>query len=147
MGSSTVLLVLKSLLPFIREILLKDKLLKELFLTNKLATAMTGCVAVLFVLFLHMSSRVDEGIHTNALLTQKSEFQEQTIKSLEARVATLSEDCKRGYWTSNSPTDHHTPEVEPPTPPPSKPKLVKKKQTKAKESGKAQIAKRFKTFD
>lgn len=147
MGPSTVLLILKSLLPFLKEILLKDRLLRELLLENKVATILAGCVFFLFILVAHVSDIATASAQDNATLKTTNSHLLESNKDLKDRVARLEEELRnlRGSPPSlEGPSEHHVPE---PTEPVEKPQPVKKKKKPPQQSLRSQIELRFKTFE
>lgn len=89
----TILLVLKSLFPFLREIVLRDKGVRELLLSNKAATGLAAFLLVMFVLFYYVKVVADLTHARNTkLMTEIVELkktdsdQKLLIGVLEARL-------------------------------------------------------------
>lgn len=89
MSGSTLILILKSLLPFAKEIFLKDKDLKEFLLENKIATALSLCLICVFLLFLYMSEVADKALDEVKQLKQSSAYQETVNSELRSRVTEM----------------------------------------------------------
>jgi len=145
-GSSTVLLVLKSLLPFLKEILLKDRLLRELLLENKVATILAGCVFFLFILVAHVSEIATESARANDGLKLTNSHLLESNQDLKDRVAKLEEELRElrlGPPSPEGPSEHHLPQ---PPEPVVQPKTAPKKK-KQPQSLRSQIELRFKTFE
>ena len=146
MGSSTVILILKSLLPLLKEFVLKDKLLRELLLENKIATILSGCVLFLFILFMHVSSIATESAHANAELKQENAYLKKDNEDLKVRVERLEQELRDLRRMPTGPTEHYAEEtpVEP-TPQPARPVTKPKPKPKA-QSLRSKIENRFKSF-
>jgi hypothetical protein len=74
----TILLVLKSLFPFLREIVLRDKGVKELLLSNKAATGLAACLVVMFILFYYVKVVADLTHARNVKLTEEAVVLQKT---------------------------------------------------------------------
>lgn len=92
MGGSTLLLILKSLLPLAKEIILKDKDLHAFLLDNKLASILSGCLIFLFVLFLYVSEVADKNSKELERLKISSSYEVKVNEELKARIAGLELD-------------------------------------------------------
>ena len=142
MGSSTVFLILKSLLPFLKEILLKDRLLRELLAENKIASILAGCVLFLFLLVAHATSTADNANRENDRLKMSNEHLLESNKDLKARVEKLEAEVQkmrdRPPEPNEGPSEHHIP-TNTPTPKPKKKVKI--------QSLRTQIELRFKTFE
>lgn len=140
MGSSTVLLILKSLLPFLKEILLKDRLLRELLTENKLASILAGCVLFLFLLVVHATDTASATDRENDKLKMANEHLLGTNKELKERVDRLEDEMRkmreRPPEPTQGPSEHYQP-IPPPRP---------KKKVKV-QSLRTQIELRFKTYE
>ena len=148
MGSSTVILILKSLLPLLKEFVLKDKLLRELLLENKIATILSGCVLFLFILFMHVSEIATNSAHANAELKQENAYLSKGNDELRVRVERLEEELRnlRNPPAKEGPTEHHAEEASADPPPqPAKPVVKRKPKPKA-PSLRSKIENRFKSF-
>lgn len=151
MGSSTLFLILKSLFPFIREIILKDKVVKDIFLENKLATMLFGCVTFLFLLFLYVNGAADSAQNDLRDKTQENQQLAQQVTELKSKVDGLEEErTNRGQQHPHpippgpapaDPAEHHLPDRNVSTPAP------RGKQKRTEGSLKFYIESRFKTFD
>lgn len=89
----TILLVLKSLFPFLKEIVLRDKGVKELLLSNKAATGLAACLLVMFILFYYVKVVADLTHARNTKLTTEmveikkaNDDQKLLITVLEGRL-------------------------------------------------------------
>lgn len=89
----TILLVLKSLFPFLKEIVLRDKGVKELLLSNKAATGLAACLLVMFILFYYVKVVADLTHARNTKLTTEmveikkaNDDQKLLISVLEGRL-------------------------------------------------------------
>lgn len=142
MGSSTVFLILKSLLPFLKEILLKDRLLRELLAENKIASILAGCVLFLFLLVAHATSTADNANRENDRLKMSNEHLVLSNKELKERVDKLEEEVRelrdRPPPPTQGPSEHHQ---STPTPNPKPKRKVKV------QSLRTQIELRFKTYE
>ena len=88
----TWLLILKSLFPFLQELILKDKTFRELFTRNKLATFLLACLVLVFFLFLKVSDIADKAVSDNALAKQQSGYDSTLIADLKQRIVKLDEE-------------------------------------------------------
>lgn len=142
MGSSTVFLILKSLLPFLKEILLKDRLLRELLAENKIASILAGCVLFLFLLVAHATSTADNANRENDRLKMSNEHLLESNKELKVRVEKLEAEVQklrdRPPEDAEGPSEHHIPTNTPTHKPKKKVKV---------QSLRTQIELRFKTFE
>lgn len=115
MSGTTLLLILKSLFPLAREIILKDKDLRAFLLDNKLASILSGCLIFLFVLFLYISEVADSALKDLDRLKFVYEHQSRTVEELKERNAALEKDKQSLLDALNnreppqSPTNHHQP--------------------------------------
>lgn len=145
MGSSTVILILKSLLPLLKEFILKDKLLRETLLENKIATMLAGCVLFLFILVMHVSGLVTDAALTNGELKHENAYLKLGNDDLKARVGKMEEelrDLRRPPVTQPEPP----PEETPPEPNPQ-PVKTKSKPKPKQQSLRETIQLRFKSFE
>lgn len=142
MGSSTVILILKSLLPFMKEILFKDRLLRELFLENKIATILAGCVLFLFVLVAHVSEVASAAAHENARLAQANEYLTSTNTELRDRISKLEDRLDAKGPVGEGPTEHRQPSK-----PTVKPQAVKPTKKRKDQSLKSYIERKFKALE
>lgn len=94
MPTSTLLLIAKSLWPFLKEIVLKDKGLRDLLVENKVASYLSGCLLFLFLLFLFTTSLADKNYDDAKRLAQDKSFNLETIKKNEERIANLEAEIK-----------------------------------------------------
>jgi len=114
-SGTTLLLILKSLFPLAREIILKDKDLRAFLLDNKLASILSGCLIFLFVLFLYISEVADSALKDLDRLKFVYEHQSRTVEELKERNAALEKDKQSLLEALNnreppqSPTNHHQP--------------------------------------
>lgn len=92
MSGSTLLLILKSLFPFAKELILKDKDLSTFLLTNKLASIMLGCLIFLFVIFVYVSEVADGALKEVEKQKFTSGYQAANIIDLKAQLEHLSDD-------------------------------------------------------
>lgn len=104
----TILLVLKSLFPFLREIVLRDKGVKELLLSNKAATGLAACLVVMFVLFYYVKVVADLTHARNIKLTEDAAVLQKTYDDQKLLIVVLEGRLKAKP-------------VAPPTPNPSPP--------------------------
>lgn len=111
----TILLVLKSLFPFLREVVFRDKGVKEFLLSNKTATGLAACLLVMFLLFYYVKV-VAEMTHAKnvELQGQVTELQ-GTIDEQKLWIGTLE-----GRLKDKKPRTQPTP---PPTPAPPTPTI------------------------
>ncbi|MNQ06255.1 hypothetical protein D3C85_190050 [compost metagenome] len=80
----TILLVLKSLFPFLKEIVLRDKGVRELLLSNKAATGLAACLLVMFVLFYYVKVVADlTHVRNTKLTTELVELKKTNSDQLE----------------------------------------------------------------
>lgn len=122
MSGTTLLLILKSLFPLAREIILKDKDLRAFLLDNKLASILSGCLIFLFVLFLYISEVADTALKELDRLKFVYEHQVRTVEELKERNAALEMDKQSLLKALNtreppqSPTNHQhqPPDAKPP---------------------------------
>lgn len=140
----TLLLVLKSLFPFLREIIFKDKGVREFLLGNKPATGLAACLLVMFLLF-YYAKLVAEFTHVrntaltaeNATLVKSNADQLVLIGVLEDRLS------KKATFKVAVPVQQPTPT---PTTPP-KPDAVTHKPREPKPSMRTYVIGRFKSID
>lgn len=85
----TILLVLKSLFPFLREIVLRDKGVKELLLSNKAATGLAACLVVMFVLFYYVKVVADLTHARNIKLTEDAAVLQKTYDDQKLLIVVL----------------------------------------------------------
>lgn len=69
----TLILILKSVLPFLKEMLLKDKTLKAILFGNLLATALVVSLIFVFIMILYVSNAASRHIETIAILKAENE--------------------------------------------------------------------------
>lgn len=122
---TTVLLVLKSLFPFMREVVLRDKGAKEFLLSNKTATGLAACLLVMFVLFYYVKVVADLTHERHVALLGRFTEQEQLVKDQNLLIETLQDRLKNRPEPAPTPKqpDPTTPPIERPqayTPPKSK---------------------------
>lgn len=151
MGSSTILLILRSLLPFLKEVVFKDKVLKDILLENKLATALTGCVLFMFLLLMYSTDVADNAVGEASSLKQTNGFLTTQVTDLQQRVKDL-EDERRGKYGGKSamvegPDSHHLPTPAPDPLGPVKNPAVKVRKVKADPSLKAYVESRLKSLE
>lgn len=92
MSGTTLLLILKSLFPLAREVILRDKDLRAFLLDNKLASVLFGCLIFLFVLFMYISGVADSALKEIDRLKLTSQHQVSTIDDLRERNTALQRD-------------------------------------------------------
>lgn len=118
----TILLVLKSLFPFLREVVFRDKGVKEFLLSNKTATGLAACLLMMFFLFYYVKV-VAEITHAKnvELQGQVTELQ-GTVEEQRLWIGTLEQrlkDKKPRVQSGPSPTPVPPPlERQPATTPP-----------------------------
>lgn len=93
MALSTLLLLLKSLFPFLKEILLRDKTLKAFVGDNKTATFLLSILVLVFILFLAVvdvlsvkNKELEKMKESGAFTTPHLEDANKRIKELEDQL-------------------------------------------------------------
>ena len=130
--SSTLILIVKSLWPFLKEILLKDKGLRDLIAENVVATFLCGCLLFLFMLFVYTANLADKNFDLANGLKRDLEHRDESIASLTARLEAADSELKKlregpkappTPAVSSSPAEQKTPEPHVPKPdrPPTSP--------------------------
>lgn len=123
MSTGTLVLIIKTLLPFLKDILFKDKGLAEFVLSNKTISALAFCLLFVFGLVYYMSY-IAEGAIT------RIRYLEKTNSALMSQIKTLETppdkevEVKCPICVSSSPTTANT-AIPPPKPPSSKKISVK----------------------
>lgn len=135
----TILLVLKSLFPFLREIVLKDKGVKELLLSNKAATGLAACLLMMFFLFYYVKVVADLTHARNIKLTEDAAVLEKTNADQQLLITTL-EGRLKGRPASSAPST-------PDPPPPDHPTAMPPPKQKGKQSLKDYAIGKLKTID
>lgn len=106
----TILLVLKSLFPFLREIVLRDKGVKELLLSNKAATGLAACLVVMFVLFYYVKVVADLTHGRNIKLTEDAVVLQKTNDDQKLLIGVLEGRLKARPANPTTPTPFPQPD-------------------------------------
>lgn len=91
----TILLILKSIFPFLREWFLKEKALQEIVAQNKLACFLLCCILVMFVVFIRVSDSANKVFDDLNTTNQQLGFNTTVIADLRERVVTLEGEKKQ----------------------------------------------------
>lgn len=91
---TTAYLIFRSAFPFIKEVLLEDKGLKELLLGNKPALLLALCLLFVFVLLADTTGQVGELVDKNKKLTSDNGVLVQTVAEQKTRITTLEESLR-----------------------------------------------------
>lgn len=91
----TILLILKSIFPFLREWFLKEKALQEIVAQNKLACFLLCCILVMFVVFIRVSDSANKVFDDLNTANQQLGFNTTIIADLRGRVVTLEGEKKQ----------------------------------------------------
>lgn len=91
----TILLILKSIFPFLREWFLKEKALQEIVAQNKLACFLLCCILVMFAVFIRVSDSADKVFDDLNTTNQQLGFNSTLIDDLRNRVVTLEGEKKQ----------------------------------------------------
>lgn len=159
MSSTTLMLIVKSLLPFLKEILLKDKGLRDLLAENLVATFLSGCLVFLFLLFMYTANLADKNYDEVRSLKQTLAHRDETIADLRKQL-----DPPAGNGTPPPPTVDEPTEkpadaqvTAPPTstesrpqqsqPPPTNQPVKTEKKPRATQSLKSYAESRLKKFE
>lgn len=102
MSTSTLVLILKSLYPFLREILLKDKGLQDLLLGNKLATILSACLLFVFIVCLYMNEVANNAFAQVKSLTQANASLIETNAEKSTRITDLEDKNWQLQWGKGS---------------------------------------------
>lgn len=121
----TILLVLKSLFPFLKEIVLRDKGVKELLLSNKAATGLAVCLLVMFILFYYVKVVADLTHARNTKLTTEMVEINKTVSDQQLLITVLQDRLKArpSIPTTPSPPTPDHPTAAPPPKQKGKPSL------------------------
>jgi hypothetical protein len=111
----TILLILKSLFPFLKEIVLKDKGVKELLRSNKAATGLAVCLLVMFVLFYYVKVVADLTHARNTKLTTEMVELKKTNGDQKLLISELEGRLKKVRPAIPAPTTPHPSPPERPT--------------------------------
>lgn len=109
----TILLILKSLFPFLKEIVLKDKGVRELLLSNKAATGLAACLLVMFVLFYYVKVVADLTHAKNTKLTTEIVELKKTNSDQTLLISVLEGRLKARPATPAPTTPHPSPPERP----------------------------------
>lgn len=109
----TILLILKSLFPFLREVVFRDKGLRELLLSNKAATGLACCLLVMFLLFYYVKVVAELTHNRNLMLTAEVTALKKEIDDKKLLIDELSVPLKNRPLNTR-PTANHTPRDPPP---------------------------------
>jgi len=121
----TILLVLKSLIPFLREIVLRDKGVKELLLSNKAASGLAVCLLVMFILFYYVKVVADLTHVRNTKLTEDAVVLQKTNSDQLLLISTLEGRLKVRPVSTAPTTPHPSPPDRPTAAQPPKQKGTK----------------------
>jgi hypothetical protein len=135
----TILLVLKSLFPFLREIVLRDKGVKELLLSNKAATGLAACLVVMFILFYYVKVVADLTHARNIKLTEAAVVLQKTNDDQKLLISVLEGRLKARPTAPSTPT--------PSPPPPDRPTANVPPKQKGKPSLKDYAIGKLKAID
>lgn len=91
----TILLILKSIFPFLREWFLKEKALQEIVAQNKLACFLLCCILVMFVVFIRVSDSANKVFDDLNTANQQLGFNTTIIADLRERGVTLEGEKKQ----------------------------------------------------
>lgn len=92
MSGSTLLLIVKSILPLAREIILKDKNLKAFVFSNKVGSILFGCLVFLFVAFVYVAEIADNNSRELEKLKFTNGYEAAKVIELVAQIDNLKSD-------------------------------------------------------
>lgn len=120
----TILLILKSLFPFLREVVFRDKGLRELLLSNKAATGLACCLLVMFFLFYYVKVVAELTHARNLVLITEATALRKEIDDKQLLIDKLSTPLKnRPVPTTTHPAPKDPPATTVSKPKPKKPSL------------------------
>jgi len=93
--SSTLMLIVKSLWPFLKEILLKDKGFRDLIAENVVATFLSGCLLALFALFVYTANLADKNFDEVNRLTQDAGHTAKIVEDQKHTIEVQAEELKK----------------------------------------------------
>lgn len=121
MSGSTIFLILKSLLPFLKEVFLEDKGLKDVLLANKPAALLACCLLFVFVLLVNVSAMASSAGDRIEELKKELENRQVTILENLDKIRDLEEivrkPCTCTQVPSSKPTNSATTSHKPTKPP------------------------------
>lgn len=94
MALSTLLLLLKSLFPFLKEILLRDKTLKAFVGDNKTATFLLSILVLVFILFLAVVDILSDKINELEKVKESGVFTTPQLEDANKRIKELEDQLK-----------------------------------------------------
>lgn len=136
----TAFLVLKSLFPFIREIVLKDKTLRSILFGNLLATFLIGALIFMFCLLMYISSVASTALESIRGFERETETLTERLEEKDEQVMELSKEngelhARLKTWSTGvprtSPDSTAPPKVAPPHKPQPKPPVIPKGSAKS----------------
>lgn len=105
MSLSTLVLILRSLWPFVKEIVLRDKGLREFLLTNLTASMLAGCLVFVFLALYYISLIADTAVQRADELDRQNQLLQQQLGDRVCLPQTLEPVLPQ------RPTDRQTPPV------------------------------------
>ena len=117
MALSTLLLLLKSLFPFLEEMLLRDKTLKAFVYDNKTATFLSTILVIVFIIFLYVVSELGAATAEIQKMKDSGSYTTPSLEDANKRIKELEDQLKEKKPPVPEPTPA-TAEATSATPPP-----------------------------